>query len=466
MTRANPDKPLEVLVLAAGLGTRMKSNRAKVLHELGGRPLIAHVSRTAARLDPHKIHVVVGYQADEVRRAVEDELGTGKVAFIHQSEQLGTGDAVMVARPGLESSQSTILILSGDVPLIKLETLCALRDKHRDQHADCTILTVRLENPTGYGRIIRDDGKFLKIIEQNDATDEERSIREINAGIYCFESKALFSALEDVKPTNKQAEYYLTDVPAILSQRGQKVATYEHRDAREVSGINTRADLAEFENLLRRSTIRRLMLDGGVTFIDPSHAYVSDEAQIGQDCVIHPDVQIEGKSVIGEACKIHHGARISNSHLGNRVVVKDHCVIIDSSIADDCAVGPFAHLRMNAQMEERSVIGNFVEVKKSRIGRGTKSMHLTYLGDATIGEETNIGAGTVTCNYDGKLKHPTIIEDHVRIGSDTMLVAPVRVGSGAVTAAGSVVTEDVPPDTLVAGVPAKVKKNLKEGSGS
>jgi len=253
-------------------------------------------------------------------------------------------------------------------------------------------------------------------------------------------------------------------VPAILLQRGQKIVTYEHRDAREVSSINTRAELAEFENLLRRSTIRRLMLEGGVTFIDPSHTYVSDEARIGPDCVIHPDVQIEGKSVIGEACEIYHGARITNSLLGNRVVIKDHCVIIDSSIADDCAVGPFAHLRMNAQMEERSVVGNFVEVKKSRIGRGTKSMHLTYLGDATIGEETNIGAGTVTCNYDGKHKHPTVIEDHVRIGSDTMLVAPVRVGSGAVTGAGSVVTEDVPPNTLVAGVPAKVKKKLDENS--
>ena len=202
------------------------------------------------------------------------------------------------------------------------------------------------------------------------------------------------------------------------------------------------------------------MLDEGVTFIDPSHAYVSDEAQVGRDCVIHPDVHIEGKSIIGEACEIHQGSRISNSRLGNRVTVKDHCVILDSEVADDCAVGPFAHLRMNAKMEERAVIGNFVEVKKSRIGRGTKSMHLTYLGDATIGEETNIGAGTVTCNYDGKQKHQTVIEDHVKIGSDTMLVAPVRVGSGAVTAAGSVVTEDVPPNTLVAGVPAKVKKHL------
>ena len=204
------------------------------------------------------------------------------------------------------------------------------------------------------------------------------------------------------------------------------------------------------------------MLDEGVTFIDPSHAYVSSEARVGRDCVIHPDVHIEGKSIIGEDCEIHQGSRISNSQLGNRVTVKDHCVILDSEIADDCAVGPFAHLRMNTRLEERAVVGNFVEVKKSRIGRGTKSMHLTYLGDATIGENTNIGAGTVTCNYDGKLKHPTIIEDNVRIGSDTMLVAPVRVCSGAVTAAGSVVTEDVPPHTLVAGVPAKVKKKLTE----
>jgi bifunctional UDP-N-acetylglucosamine pyrophosphorylase / glucosamine-1-phosphate N-acetyltransferase len=214
---------------------------------------------------------------------------------------------------------------------------------------------------------------------------------------------------------------------------------------------------------LRRSTIRRLMLEDGVTFVDPAHTYVSGESQIGRDCVIHPDVHIEGRTVIGEACEIQQGSRIVNSKLGDRVMVKDHCLIVDSEISNDCAVGPFAHLRMNARMAEQAVVGNFVEVKKSKIGRGTKSMHLTYLGDATIGENTNIGAGTVTCNYDGKHKHPTVIEDNVRIGSDTMLVAPVRVGEGAVTAAGSVVTEDVPPNALVAGVPAKIKKRLKNG---
>src|SRR6185503_15034839 len=328
--------------------------------------------------------------------------------------------------------------------------------------AACTILSVRLENPTGYGRIIRTDaGGFARIVEQKDATEEERQVREINAGIYCFESAKLVAALSKIKPNNQQGEYYLTDVPAILKDEGEPVAIYQHTDTREVSGVNTRAELAEFENLVRRNTIRRLMLEDGVTFVDPSHTYVSSKASIGRDTVHQPDVHIQGKTEIGVGCEIHQGSRITNSRIGDRVTIKDHCVIVDSEVANDCAVGPFAHLRMNTVMEERAVVGNFVEVKKSRIGRGTKSMHLTYLGDATIGEETNIGAGTVTCNYDGKDKHPTIIEDHVRIGSDTMLVAPVRVGSGAVTGAGSVVTEDVPPHTLVAGVPAKIKRKLK-----
>jgi bifunctional UDP-N-acetylglucosamine pyrophosphorylase / glucosamine-1-phosphate N-acetyltransferase len=465
MAQPRPNKPLDILVLAAGLGTRMKSRRAKVLHELGGRPLIAHVCRTAASLNPRSIHVVIGHQADEVKRAVEEELGPGQAIFVTQVQQRGTGDAVMAAGNVLGENQSTVIVLSGDIPLVKAETLGMLLETHREQNASCTILTIHLENPSGYGRIERDkDGAFLKIVEQKDATEEQRAIREINAGIYCFEVRELFSALAEVQPTNKQGEYYLTDVPQILLQKGHQVATYEHRDAREVSGINTRAELAEFENLLRRRKVRELMLDGGVTFIDPSHAYVSQEAEVGRDCVLYPDVHIEGKTVIGEGCEIHQGARITNSRLGNRVTVKDHCVIVDSEIEDDCAVGPFAHLRMNAQMQAHAVVGNFVEVKKSRIGRGTKSMHLTYLGDATIGEETNIGAGTVTCNYDGKQKHPTLIGDGVRIGSDTMLVAPVSVGDGAVTGAGSVVTEDVPPNTLVAGVPAKIKKKLNPKS--
>ena len=455
----------DILILAAGLGTRMNSGLAKVLHKLDGRPLIAHVCRTAAALGPRTIHVVVGHQAEQVRAAVDKELGPGKAAFIHQAKQRGTGDAVLAAKDALADANSTILILSGDVPLVRAESLQAFIQEHLAARALCTILTIRLENPTDYGRIVRDDAdSFLKIAEQKDANDEERQIREVNSGIYCFDSAKLFEALERIQPINSQREYYLTDVPGILRGDGEQIALYQQSDAREVSGINTRAELAEFENLLRRRTIRRLMLDAGVTFIDPSHSYISSDAKIGRDCIIHPGVHIEGESVLGEACEIQQGSRVVSSCLGNRVIIKDHCLIIDSTIADDCAVGPFAHLRMNAEMEERAVVGNFVEVKKSKIGRGTKSMHLTYLGDATIGENTNIGAGTVTCNYDGKNKNPTFIEDNVRIGSDTMLVAPVRVGEGSVTAAGSVVTEDVPPNTLVAGVPAKVKKKLSPES--
>lgn len=456
-----PDQSLDVLILAAGLGTRMKSGRAKVLHELGGLPLITYVCRAAQSLSPGKIYVVVGHQAAEVEKALQTEVGD-TIEFVTQTRQRGTGDAVMAAHEQLENKDSLVLVLSGDVPLIRATTLESFIEQHRTSGAVCSILSVRLENPTGYGRIVRDESdQFLKIVEQKDAGPEEQKVKEINSGIYCFDGRKLFGALRRVKPANQQGEFYLTDVPEILLSDGEKVNVYLHSDAREVSGINTRAELAEFENLVRRNTIRKLMIEAGVTFLDPSHTYISAEAQIGRDCVIHPNVVIEGKSVIGEGCEIRSGTRITNSRLGNNVVAKDHCVIIDSEIGSNCTVGPFAHLRMNSLLEEGAVVGDFVEMKKSRLGRGSKSMHLTYLGDATIGENVNIGAGTVTCNYDGKNKHQTIIEDNVRIGSDTMLVAPVKVGKGSVTAAGAVVTEDVPPDTLVAGVPAVVKKNLK-----
>lgn len=455
------NQPLDVVILAAGLGTRMKSARAKVLHEIGGSPLINYVSRTARSLNPRKVYVIVGHQAEDVSKAVVAEIGE-LAEFVTQKQQRGTGDAVMAAKEKLGNTDSLVVILSGDVPLLKPETLMAFIDSHRELSAACSILSVRLENPTGYGRIVRDShDRFSRIVEQKDANPEERQIKEINSGIYCFHARKLFAALSKVKPTNEQGEYYLTDVPQILLADGEKVNVHVHHDAREVSGVNTRAELAEFENLLRRNSIRKLMIEGGVTFIDPSHVYVSPQAEIGGDSIIYPGVSIEGNSVLGERCEIRAGARITDSRLGNDVTIKDHCVIIDSEIESHCTVGPFAHLRMHAKLEETSVVGNFVEVKKSRLGRGSKSMHLTYLGDATIGERTNIGAGTVTCNYDGKTKHPTIIEDDVRIGSDTMLVAPVKVGKGAVTAAGSVVTEDVPPDTLVAGVPAVIKKRLE-----
>ena len=447
--------------MAAGLGTRMKSQRAKVLHELGGAPLIAHVVRAAQALEPRSIITILGHQAEEVERAVLAEVGE-LASFVIQERQRGTGDAVASARRVLEDSDSLVLVLSGDVPMIRVETLQKLIEHHNNTGAACSILSVRLENPTGYGRIIRDEsGGFRKIVEQRDASEDERQVREINSGIYCFEAKSLFDALRKVEPKNDQGEYYLTDVAEIILRSGGAVSVYLINDPREVSGVNTRAELAEFENLVRRSAIRRLMIESGVTFIDPSHAYISPEAQIGRDTIIDPNVTIEGKTVIGEGCVIRAGARITNSRLGDNVTVKDHSVIADSQIESNCSVGPFAHLRMNALLEEKATVGNFVEVKKSRLKRGVKAMHLTYLGDATIGERTNIGAGTVTCNYDGVNKHETVIEDDVKIGSDTMLVAPVRVGARSKTGAGSVVTRDVPPDSLVAGVPAEVKKKLK-----
>ena len=458
---SEPQKRLDVLILAAGLGTRMKSGRAKVLHELGGLPLIVHVCRTAVTLGPRQIFVVVGHQAAEVEKAVSTHVGD-LARFVVQTQQRGTGDAVEAARSVLEKSDSLLLVLSGDVPSVKGETLARFVEQHRLTGADCTILSVRLENPTGYGRVVRDgQNSFERIVEHKDATTEERQIREINAGIYCFDTAKLFAALRRLEPANEQGEYYLTDVPGILMADGARVDVYLHNDAREVSGINTRADLAEFENLLRRSTIRTLMIETGVTFIDPSRAYVSAEASIGRDCVIYPDVSIEGRSVLGQGCLIRSGVRITNSRLGDNVVIKDHCVVIDSEVEPNCSVGPFAHLRMNTRLEEGSAVGNFVEIKKSRLGRRAKAMHLSYLGDATIGEQTNIGAGTITCNYDGTSKHQTIIEDNVKIGSDTMLVAPVRVGARSTTGAGSVVTRDVPPDSLVAGVPAVIKKSLR-----
>lgn len=457
---------LDILILAAGLGTRMRSNLAKVLHRLDGRPLINHVCRTATALAPQKIYIVIGHQGEEVKTAVLRELDEEQAVFVWQVEQLGTGDAVNSAREFLENSDSTMLILSGDVPMIRAETLAALVQQHRNHKgtgAAGTILTVTLKDPTGYGRIVRDpQGNFLRIVEQKDATEDERQVREINSGIYCFNTKLLFSALSRVKNDNSQGEYYLTDVPALLSDAGEEIAIYHHGESREIEGINDRAQLAELESVLRRTTVAKLLLESGVTFTDPKSVYISGQAQIGRDTVIYPNVTIEGESVIGEGCTIRSGTRITDSRVGDRVEILDNCVITDSEISDNCTVGPFAHLRGKAKMEEGSKVGNFVELKKTRLGRGSKANHLTYLGDATIGENTNIGAGTITCNYDGKTKHATEIGNNVRIGSDTMLVAPVKVGDGAVTGAGSVVTKDVPPNTLAVGAPARVIKTLKK----
>jgi bifunctional UDP-N-acetylglucosamine pyrophosphorylase/glucosamine-1-phosphate N-acetyltransferase len=448
--------PIDILILAAGLGTRMRSNKAKVLHELDGKPLIAHVCRTAAALAPEKVYVVVGHQSEEVKKAVRHELGEDNAAFVIQEKQLGTGDAVNAARGFLQDKDSTLVILSGDVPIIEPATLASLIQQHHGQKAACTILTVELKDPTGYGRVIRDgDKKFSHIAEQKDATDEERKVREINSGIYCFNTRLLYQMLQRIKPSAVTGEYYLTDVPALLLENGGRVSLYVHHDVREVSGINNRAELSELEKLVHRRKIKSLMLDSGVTFIDPKSAYVGGDVRIGQDTVIHPNVYLEGNTVIGSECEIRSGTRILNSIIGSGVKIQDNCLITDSEIENDCTVGPMAHLRGHAKMEEGAKVGNFVEMKKTVLGKGSKASHLTYLGDATVGENTNIGAGTITCNYDGKQKHPTTIGKNVRIGSDTMLVAPVTVGDGAMTGAGTVVRKDIPENTLAVGQPAR-----------
>lgn len=460
----NEQQPLDVLILAAGLGTRMRSNLAKVLHKLDNRPLINHVCRTATALAPKKIYVVIGHQGEQVKFAVLEEIDAEHAEFAWQLEQLGTGHAVNSARRFLENEDSTLLVLSGDVPMIRAETLAALVQKHhthRGKGASATILTVNLNDPTGYGRIVRDaEGLFDKIVEQKDATDEEKQIREINSGIYCFDTKKLFAALSRVSNENAQGEYYLTDVPALLRADGEDIAIYRHSDAHEIEGINNRVQLADMERTLCRRTISRLMLDYGVTFIDPKNTYVSERADIGRDTIIYPNVMIEGETKIGDGCTIRSGTRITNSRIGRNVEILDNCVITESEISDECTVGPMAHLRGHAKMEKKAKVGNFVELKKTILGEGSKANHLTYLGDATIGTKTNIGAGTITCNFDGKNKHATTIGNNVKIGSDTMLVAPVRVGDGAATGAGSVVTKDVEADKLVVGAPARPIKSV------
>ncbi|HKA20594.1 MAG TPA: bifunctional UDP-N-acetylglucosamine diphosphorylase/glucosamine-1-phosphate N-acetyltransferase GlmU [Blastocatellia bacterium] len=460
----------DVMILAAGLGTRMKSRRAKVLHELAGLPLIAHVLRAAFELEPERVFTIVGHQAAEVEQAVRDQVAVLRervsnaspdLQFVTQTEQKGTGHAVMAARDRLAERKGSLVLVAGDVPLIKGETLKNLAAAHQAEKNHVTMLTVSMDDPTGYGRIVRDsDGQFVRCVEQKDATADELAIQEVGVSIYCFDVPALLDALESLTTDNAQGEYYLTDVPRIMQQQGKKVGLLYHPDFEEVLGVNTRVELADLERKLRERKLRELMLSG-VTIVDPSTTYINQDVAIGPDSVIYPQVIIEGSSRIGSGCTVQSWSRLKNVDIGDEVTIRNSCIIEDSTIHKSATIGPFARLRAGAEIGEKAGIGNFVEVKKSKVGRGTKASHLTYLGDATLGDRVNIGAGTVTCNYDGVRKNETIIEDEVKIGSDTMLVAPVRVGKGSVTGAGSVVTKDVPPDSLVAGVPAAVKKKLR-----
>jgi bifunctional UDP-N-acetylglucosamine pyrophosphorylase/glucosamine-1-phosphate N-acetyltransferase len=452
---------LDIVIMAAGLGTRMRSKNAKVLHRLGGRPLIGHVCRTALDFEPDRMIVVVGHQAAEVETAVRDAVGEREgLVFALQAEQLGTGHAVQQAVEHFTGG--TVVVLSGDVPLVEAATLGDLVYTHRHGQFAATVLTTRLDDPTGYGRIVRGpELDFRRIVEHRDATPIERSVNEINAGIYAFEAAHLVPALARLSTSNAQGEYYLTDVLGQLVAAGDRVGVFLSENPHEVLGINTRLDLAESEARLRRRTLERLML-AGVTVVDPSTTYVDQTVEVGRDSTLHPGAMLTGATRVGENCTIGPYCQVSDSEVGDDVVVRAMSVLEGARVARGATVGPFARLRPGAVLGEEVHVGNFVEVKNTTLGAGSKANHLTYLGDAEIGERCNIGAGTITCNYDGKRKHKTTIEDEVYIGSDTMLVAPVRVGRGAKTGAGAVVTRDVPEGSLAVGVPARVARKLDE----
>ena len=434
---------LVVVILAAGKGTRLKSLLAKVLHRVGGRTLVEHVVRASQPLRPRSIVVVVGHQAAEVSAAVEPL----RARTVLQEPQRGTGHAVMVARKAIGRSKF-LLVVPGDSPLVRPETLAALVRAHRQSGAAATILSAEIPDPAGYGRIVRkEDGSVAAIVEDSAANEEQRAIHEINSSAYCFTLGQLWPCLAQLKPENRHKELYLTDAIAMLRQRGQVVQAVLATDADEVLGCNTRADLAAVDAIFRRRKRESLMTDG-VTIELPDTVLIDPDVWAGPDTVIEPCVQLLGKTRIGAGCKVGTGSILADAVLEDGVTVKPHSIVSASHLARGASVGPFAHLRDGARLDEGARVGNFVEVKKSRLESGVKAMHLSYLGDARIGRETNIGAGTITCNYDGVNKNPTTIGRRVFIGSDTALVAPVRVGDGAYVAAGSVITENVPPNAL------------------
>jgi bifunctional UDP-N-acetylglucosamine pyrophosphorylase/glucosamine-1-phosphate N-acetyltransferase len=451
------EQEFSVLILAAGKATRFKSEHSKMLHRLAGRALGEYVLETALGINPQRIYMVIGHEAAEVRKA----FAHSGITFIEQKEQLGTGHALLVARQGLARCPSAkVLVLVGDAPLLRGETLRALLAAHQKARAAATILTTRFENPYGYGRIVRArSGRVRAIVEEKVCTPAQRKIREINSGIICFTRAPLLAHLPALSPDNAQKEYLLTDLVEIFNRQRLKVAAFPVADACEVLGVNDRVELAQMEKVLRRRKAEALMRDG-VTIVNPECTYIDDPVEVGRDTVIEPGVSLLGTTRVGSACALRPYSTIIDSVLGDRVTVRPYCMIRACEIRADVILGPFAHLRDGAVIEENARIGNFVEVKKSRVGRGTKASHLSYLGDAVLGEEVNVGAGTVTCNYDGEKKNPTHIEDGVFVGSGSMLVAPVRIGKGSYVAAGSTITEDVPPESLALG---RARQTNKEG---
>lgn len=457
---ALPD--VAAVIMAAGLGTRMRSRQAKVMHRIAGRPMVLYVLDLALRVAGGQVAVVVGHQADAVRRTVEEAASDRHVSVVEQPKQLGTGHAVLQSRPifieGGRTVPRRVLILNGDTPLLTESTVRELLDVQERDGAAVAMLTAMLDDATGYGRVVRrgsdgNAGSVRRIVEERDAGASERAIREVNVGTYAVDGSFLFDALNKLTPHNAQGEYYLTDIVETAVKQGRGISAVLLRDAEEGLGVNTRAQLAEAERAVR-DQIRRQWLDAGVTMIDPGSTWIDAGVTIGKDTVLHPSVTLEGRTAIGEDCVVRSHTRISDCVLGNGVEVLDHCVFRESRIEDSAVLGPFVHLRPGVHIRRKAKVGNFVEMKKTELGEGSKANHLSYLGDATIGKGVNIGAGTITCNYDGARKYHTVIEDDVFLGSDTQLIAPVSVGARAVVAAGTTVTEDVPADALaIARVP-------------
>jgi bifunctional UDP-N-acetylglucosamine pyrophosphorylase / glucosamine-1-phosphate N-acetyltransferase len=439
------------VVLAAGEGKRMRSRQPKVLHPLCGRPLIAFPLRTARTL-ADRIVLVVGPNAEQVVAAAGAD-----VRSVVQKERLGSGHALQQARA--ECGEGTILVLPGDMPLLSVETIGRLVDHHQRSRAAATVLTAVVSVPQGYGRVIRQRGQVKKIVEERDATAAEKKVTEINASVYCFAAARLWPVLDKVRPNNDQGEYYLTDVIAILARAGARVEAVVVADPTEASGVNDRKQLAAVAAVQRRLILDRLM-ESGVTILDPASTYIEDTVTIGPDTTIYPHVTIEGQSTIGSECVLGVGSHVSASRLADRVTLLPYCVIRESAIEEAATLGPFCHLRPLAHVGAKAKVGNFVELKKSTIGRGSKVPHLSYVGDATVGEGVNVGAGTITCNYDGVHKHETKIGDRAFIGTNTSLVAPLTVGEGAYIGAGSTITKDVPPGALAVG---RAQQIVKEG---
>jgi bifunctional UDP-N-acetylglucosamine pyrophosphorylase / glucosamine-1-phosphate N-acetyltransferase len=448
---------LAIVILAAGKGTRLKSRRPKVLHHIGGRAIVEHVIAAATHVvEPKDIFLVVGHEAEQVRAALEK---TG-VRFVLQTEQRGTGHAIQTVRPEVEGYEN-LIVLSGDAPLITTETILRLRDFHLAQRAVMTILTACPADPTGYGRVLRrapSAPEVVAIIEQKALKPEQQKAPEINSGSYAFRTAPLFRHIGELSTDNAHREYYLTDMAALLVKDGERVVALETADVPQVLGANTLAEMMELDQAMRMRKARELMA-AGVTLFQPQSSVIDSTVTVGADTILEPFVQLLGRTSIGSGCRIRSYSVIENSTVGDDVLVRHGCVVLDSTVARGAQIGPYAHLRPESEIGEGAHVGNFVETKKTRLGAGAKANHLSYLGDAEIGSGSNIGAGTITCNYDGKSKHRTTIGANAFIGSDSTLVAPLSIGDGSYVAAGSTITEDVPADALALG---RARQTIKE----